>query len=179
MDRKRPGTTKTHWLRPLSRFRVHDGGATAVEFALIALPFFGLLFAIVQTSVVMFANQALQTMVSNASRKVMTGEMQTKDFKYFKSTLCNQKRDIIFDCTKLKVQVKSFDNFASANPKDFVTPDCFDSKKTAPDSCFDAGAAKKVVIVRATYVWPFGVSFEDKDFKQTLVGVSAFRAEPY
>ena len=167
-------------MRLLARFRRDRSGATAVEFALIALPFFGLIFAIIQTSIVMFASQALQTMTSDASRKIMTGQLSgTSTLKAFRDELCDQEEDVIFDCSKILVQVKSFDNFALANPKNVFTPDCFDLKKAAGASCYSPGGPQKVVLVRVVYPWPFGLTLEDLGRPRTLVAVSAIRTEPY
>ena len=43
--------------KPLRRFRRDRRGSAAVEFALIATPFFALLFAIIETSIVFFAGR--------------------------------------------------------------------------------------------------------------------------
>ena len=45
----------------MRRFRRNRRGSAAVEFALIATPFFALLFAIIETSIVFFAGQVLET----------------------------------------------------------------------------------------------------------------------
>ena len=63
--------------RAVGRFIRQRDGATVVEFGLVALPFLGLLFAILQTALVFFAGQVLQTAVTNASRLIMTGQAQT------------------------------------------------------------------------------------------------------
>jgi Flp pilus assembly protein TadG len=170
-------TTRIRMLRLLARLRADDSGATAVEFAFVALPFFGLLFAIVQTSLVIFAGQALQTMVAEVSRKIMTGQLANKTKADFKAALCASSTMGMFDCNKLLVQVQSFADFAAADPNTFVNPDCFDSAKADKAACYNPGAASQVVIVRVAYEWPFGVSLLDDN--ATLVAVSAFLSEPY
>lgn len=179
--RRHPHTPDRRSLRRLiARFRRNERGATAVEFAFIALPFFGLLFAIMQTSLILFANQALQTMVSNASRKIMTGQLtENSTMQQFKNAICDADESVMFDCTKLLIQVQSFDNFASANPSTFVNNDCFDAAKAGSTACFKPGGPEDVVIVRAAYEWPFGVNLEKLNTKQLLIAVSAFRNEPY
>jgi Flp pilus assembly protein TadG len=161
----------------VARMRSDENGATAVEFALIALPFFGLLFAIVQTSLVMFAGQVLQTMVSDVSRKIMTGQLANKDKAAFKAALCASPSMIMFKCEKLLLQVQSFADFSTANPSTFIEPDCFDATKAEGASCYNPGTASQVVIVRVAYPWPFGISVLEKN--RTLVAVTAFRSEPY
>src|ERR1700749_4204047 len=53
------------------------GGATAVEFALVAAPFIALLVAILQTALVFFAARVLDEVTEEASRYIMTGQAQT------------------------------------------------------------------------------------------------------
>ncbi len=162
--------------RLLARLRADESGATAVEFAFVALPFFGLLFAIVQTSIVMFAGQVLQSMVADVSRKIMTGQFANKTRADFKNELCASPNMFMFDCEKMFVQVQSFGNFSDADPKK-GNPDCFDPAKAEDAECYNPGTASQIVMVRVDYEWPFGISVLDD--KKRLVAVSAFRSEPY
>ena len=56
------------------RFVRRDDGATVIEFAIVIMPFLALLFAILETALVFFAGQVLETAVTDASRLVMTGQ---------------------------------------------------------------------------------------------------------
>src|SRR5580692_1890976 len=56
------------------RFARHQGGATAVEFALVLLPFLALMFGIIETALVFFADQTLETAVANSARLILTGQ---------------------------------------------------------------------------------------------------------
>jgi Flp pilus assembly protein TadG len=47
-----------------------QGGAAAVEFDLVAAPFLALVFAIIETAIVFFAGQALETAASDSSRLI-------------------------------------------------------------------------------------------------------------
>ena len=111
---QRSMTIRIRMPRFIARLRADESGAAAVEFALVALPFFGLLFGIVQTSLVMFAGQVLQTTVADVSRKIMTGQLKTK--ADFEAALCASASMTMFDCNKLLVQVQSFGDFSVANP---------------------------------------------------------------
>ena len=66
----------------LRRFRSNRRGSVAVEFSLIALPFFALLFAIIETALVFFASQVLETAVQDSSRLILTGQAQTAATPY-------------------------------------------------------------------------------------------------
>jgi len=50
-----------------------EDGAAAVEFALVAAPFLAMVFAIIETAIVFFAGQALETAAADGSRLIMTG----------------------------------------------------------------------------------------------------------
>ena len=53
-------------------------GATAVEFALVAGPFLALVAAIVQTFLVFFAQELLESVVQLSSRQILTGQVQSQ-----------------------------------------------------------------------------------------------------
>jgi Flp pilus assembly protein TadG len=173
----RPRRTRLKFL--LSRFCADRTGATAVEFAFVALPFFTLLFAIIQTSLVMFGSQALQSMTSTAGRKIMTGEMVGKTFSDFKDAMCTGTgASAMFDCDKLLVQVQAFDSFPTAS---MVTKEpCFklDPPPTGSD-CYNSGNGRQIVIIRVAYDWPFAVDLEELDHKTRITAVAAFRNEPF
>ena len=76
--------------RVIRRFARQQSGSAAVEFGLIALPFFALLFAILETAIIFFAGQALETAVVDSGRLIMTGQAQLKgwDQGAFKNAVC-------------------------------------------------------------------------------------------
>ena len=65
----------------LRRFRRSRRGSVAVEFALVAPVFFALLFAIIETAIMFFASQALETITANSARYIMTGQAQNGEFR--------------------------------------------------------------------------------------------------
>src|SRR3984893_13534409 len=76
----------------LRRFRRNRRGSAIVEFALVAPVFFALLFAIIETALVFFASQVLETITQNSARQVLTGQAQTASFDQtaFKNYVCGQ-----------------------------------------------------------------------------------------
>src|SRR5206468_616540 len=101
------------WLlaaRALRRFTRQEDGTTAVEFAMVAAPFLALVFAIIETAVVFFSSQALETAVADSSRLIMTGQAQNGGFNQaaFKNAVC-AKIFGLFDCQNgVYVDVKTF-----------------------------------------------------------------------
>lgn len=162
----------------ISRFWRNRDGATAVEFALIGLPLFALLFAIIQTSILIFATHSLQSMVDGVSRKMMTGQLASASETEFRNTLCDPDTSGLFDCGKMRVQVQSFPNFSTADPSTFMNKACFHADPDEDTPCYNPGASQQVTLIRVHYDWPFGANMADLG-KHTLVAVSAFRNEPY
>ena len=55
-------------MRGIRRYLCSDHGATASEFALVAVPFVSLVLAIIALSFVLYSNMALQNATENAAR---------------------------------------------------------------------------------------------------------------
>lgn len=167
----------------LSRFRRNQDGATAVEFALVATPFFALLFAIIETAVVFFVSQAMDTAVETAGRLIRTGQAQQDGTSAaaFKTAICNQMGGIL-DCTSgLKVDVRKYTNFGSI---DLGTPvDGSGNLKVTEN--YQTGHGGDIVVVRAYYEWPVLVNLLGNglgnlpDGKHLMVATAAFRNEPF
>src|ERR1700728_56837 len=81
------------------KFARREDGSVAVEFAFIALPFFALLFATLETSLIFFAGQTLETAVADSARMIMTLQAQNSGYDYnaFKSQICSRIY-AMFDC---------------------------------------------------------------------------------
>ena len=102
-----PRRVAARWLR---RFVRKEDGSSAVEFALIAAPFMALIFAILETALVFFSGQALETAVADASRLILTGQAQTQGMSQttFKDAVCARIFGL-FDCQSgVYVDVKKF-----------------------------------------------------------------------
>src|SRR3954462_14308502 len=86
--------------KTLRRFRRNRRGSAAVEFALVAPVFFALLFAIIETAIIFFANQVLETVTQDSARMIMTGQAQAAVYTQaqFKSYICGRIA-ALFDCT--------------------------------------------------------------------------------
>ena len=63
--------------RALSRLAADESGVTAIEFAAVGPVFLALLLMIVETGIVFGANQMLENAVYNASRQILTGQLQS------------------------------------------------------------------------------------------------------
>lgn len=169
-------------LRTMRRLGRNEDGAAAVEFAMVAAPFLALVFAIMETALVFFAGQALETAAADSSRLIMTGQAQTKGFNQskFKEEVCGKIYGL-FDCAGgLYVDVKKYNSFASI-PVD--KPINNGNMNTATG--YDPGGPGDIVVVRLMYQWPVYVSLLGLNLsdlsggKRLLLSTVAFRNEPY
>ncbi|MEM9122890.1 MAG: TadE/TadG family type IV pilus assembly protein, partial [Pseudomonadota bacterium] len=106
------------------RFQHDEQGVAAVEFALAATPFFVFLFACFESAAVFFSTSTLDNAVTEASRQIMTGEAQSQNMSAaeFKQTICD-RIDLLLDCSRLLVDVRTFENFGDANSNDPIDDD--------------------------------------------------------
>jgi Flp pilus assembly protein TadG len=166
----------------LTRFRRNDSGATAVEFALVALPFIALMFAILETSLTFFAGQTMETAVGTAARLIRTGQAQQAGFDVgkFKDQICDQLSPLL-SCAGIKVDVRKFTTFDNI---DLTVPVDTDGNLDVQEN-YDPGHGGDIVVVRAYYEWPVFVRLLGNDLatlpdgKHLLVATAAFRNEPF
>src|SRR4051794_16642635 len=164
------------------RFARGEDGAAAVEFAMVAAPFLALMFAIMETALVFFASQTLETAVADSARLIMTGQAQSQKFDApaFKNSVCS-KIGGLFDCAAgLYVDVKTYSSFGSIdNSPPTVKPD------GTIDTSYNAGGPGDIVVVRLMYQWPVYASLLGFNLsniggnKRLLMATAAFRNEPY
>ena len=167
----------------LRRFRRNHRGSAAVEFALVAPIFFGLLFAIIELALVFFASQLLETVTQDSAREIMTGQAQTANFTQaqFKNLVCS-KITVMFDCVNgISIDVQSYSGFGSINIADPIDA----SKNFVPPNNYLPGGPGDIVVVRIFYQWPLivtGLGYNIANLsgsKRLLSATVAFRNEPY
>src|SRR5262245_5802076 len=144
--------------RRLRRLARREDGAVAVEFALVAAPFLALLFAIMETAMIFFAGQTLETATADTSRLIMTGQAQSKGFQMtqFKTALCSRIY-AMFDCAnKIQIDVRTIGttSFASADTSKPIANGQVDSSGFD----FKPGGPGCIVITKVMYEWPVFVS---------------------
>jgi Flp pilus assembly protein TadG len=167
--------------RALSFIR-STGGATAVEFGLVAAPFIGMLMAILQAGLVFFAQEVLQTSTTDASRLIMTGQAQTGNLTaaQFKTDVCTDA-SVLFSCSGIYVNVQSFSSFSSMTQENPVSGGSFNSGAMN----YSAGNPGDIVLVQVFYQWPIylgPLNFTLANLgasTRLLVGTAVFRNEPY
>ncbi len=165
----------------VGKFRSNENGATAVEFALVAFPFFFLLTAIIEASLFFFAGQMLESAVDRVGRQVRTGQLDnTTTESQLKAVVCIEA-SLLFNCSGLLVDVKSAATFGDlGDPPGPVSgaldPDDFD---------YDAPGSIQIMRITATYEWPVFSNYvaahlaDLNSGNALLTAISVFRTEPY
>ena len=178
-----PRRRRFAWLGPLRGFVRHEEGSTAIEFAVVAAPFLALVFAILETALVFFAAQTMETAVADASRLIMTGQAKAGGFDKakFKDEVCKHIV-AMFDCKGgMQVDVQTYANFAIADTSKPLDAD----GKLKTNFVYSPGCPGDIVVVRVMYLWPlyittFGFTLADMaGNKRLLISTAAFRNEPF
>jgi Flp pilus assembly protein TadG len=169
--------------KALRRFRRNRRGSAAVEFALVAPVFFALLFAILETGIVFFAGQVLESVTQDSARTIMTGQAQTSALTQaqFKTNVCS-RISVLFDCANgIYVDVRSYSAFASVD----ITAPIDSSGNFVNNMQYSPGAAGDIVVVRLFYQWPLivtGLGYNIANLnnsKRLLTATAAFKNEPF
>lgn len=168
----------------LRRFRRDERGVTAIEFGVIALPFFALIFAIIEVGMVFFAAQTMETAVEMAARLVRTGEAHQREMTKddFLGEICGVLEGL-FDCRNgLRLDVRTYPAFGSI---DLSVPFDAQGNLDTKDFTYDMGKGGDIVVVRAFYEWPVLINLMGLDLANMPAGTrllgttTAFRNEPF
>ena len=167
----------------LRRFRRNRRGSAAIEFALVAPIFFGLLFAIIEIAMIFYASQVLETVTQDSARLISTGQAQDVGYTQaqFKNLVC-ARITTMFDCQNgISIDVRSYPSFSAVNVTDPI-----DSTKTfTNDMKYCPGKDGDSVVVRLFYQWPLfvtGLGFNPSNLtgnKRLLTATAAFQNEPF
>jgi Flp pilus assembly protein TadG len=178
-----PAASSTSVRTVLRRFRRNRRGSAAVEFALVAPVFFALLFAIIETAIVFFAGQVLETITQQSARMILTGQAQNAGYTQgqFKTYVCNQI-PALFTCANDYVEVQSYPAFANVTLNSQIDANNnFDSSNMQ----YNPGGPGQIVVVRLFYQWPLfvtGLGYNISNLagsKRLLAATSAFQNEPF
>lgn len=171
----------------LRRFGGDRRGATAVEFAFLAFPFFAILLVVFQAGLLVVAQQTLDAATDRANRVLFTGEFQTgasetaaKD--RLKAVMCAGSN--LIDCTELRIEVTASATFGSRvvnQPYDAV------GHRWNPDfgSVFQCPGGSQVVTIQAAVPVPMYTSLLSASARtmpggrQLITSTAVFRSEPY
>lgn len=136
-------------------------GATAIEFALLALPYFLVVFAIIETFIALMGEQLFVNATDTMARKLRTGQISsTITREDFRRAFC-QEVSILVTCSedeiktpsKLYIDLRQFNSFAdmpAAIPL-IKTGDYYDLNTSTFG--FKPGGSGTINMLRSYYRW--------------------------
>ena len=138
----------------VKRFQSANEGATAIEFAFLAIPFFMLLFGILELAIIFFISSTLSHAVGEAGRLIRVGSFQSCGQAAFKEAVCS-RMNAIGSCDKnLRLDVVSDASFSNitliAPPPPPVAPSGAPAPPV-PNGEYDSTVAGDPVVVRALF----------------------------
>ncbi|GGD02095.1 TadE/TadG family type IV pilus assembly protein [Aquisalinus flavus] len=156
-------------------------GATAIEFALVAPMFFIVVFAIMETSVLVMNKFTLRSIIFEVTRDLQTGEIQRSGdpADAFKKAYCGHTPKHL-DCADIQFDVRSF---ASLQKIKVVKPS-FNGKGKATNFVFKPGKQEEITMVTATMPYSFNTPllkdiFQSDGEPVLVVGYAITKNEPF
>lgn len=175
------------WIRTAralgARFTKNEAGSTAMEFAIVALPFFTLMLAAIDFGLMRFATSTLENGVSEAARQIRTGQVVANGTTaaQFRTLVCDNVSMLLACDQRLAIDVRVFDSF-----DDVTFPAALDGNGNLTGGFqYQTGGPGDIVLVRVFYSWPmltpvFGEAMANMNGGARLLSASsAFRNEPF
>ena len=155
-----------------------------MEFALIAAPFFFIIFGLMEICVIFIMSTVLEHAVSESSRQIRTGQAQDAGFSIveFRKSVCNGVFDLMSCDSNLHIDVKRLTSFSSA---ELQTPIDGDGNFDDDDFTFEPGGANDIVAVRVYYEWSLITPILSRPLanlangKHLIQATAVFRNEPF
>lgn len=174
----------------LQRWSSDTGGASAIEFAMTAMPFLLFIFGIMITGLQFFTMNSLEHGVESAGRLVRTGQAQNSNMTVaqFKQSICQSASAPLACDSHLSVHIQQGAQWSDIVPQPCLKNDgtLNTGTGTGTDSLSTySGSASVVVLVTACYQWdlpknvpiiPIG---NMSNGARLLQAATTFRSEPF
>lgn len=177
--------------RLLKRFTKDRKGATALEFAILVIPFSALLFSIIELAIVFFIGSTVSHAMQTTAREIRTGEFQATcgTAETFKAKICDGMAGLGNCQANMRIDVvtspsgRFMPNLLPPTPttEDPAAPG---QPTILPDTYVDTPAGA-VVVVRAQYYHPLTIPgsvtrlSNQPGNRRVISAATAFRNEPF
>jgi Flp pilus assembly protein TadG len=155
------GEHKVERARSFRRFVRDRRGSTALEFALLALPFALLVFAILESCISFAGQEVMANITDDVARQLRTGQLKPADVAGTKLTtlICGRLQIIVStDCPdQLLVDLRQYSTFADAALASFKIAGgkvVLMQGTTQQDFANSPGPAESRNMLRVFYAWP-------------------------
>lgn len=131
----------------------------ALEFAMVAMPFFAILFISLNSALMMFCNAVVQGAVATAARQIQTGQMQNINanctspaptnsaIAAFEASVCSNLYGQL-PCGGITYDVRTFSSFSAIS---------LPAPSGSTKYCFNTGGSGAIVAVRVIYNWAYAI----------------------
>ncbi|MEI9415416.1 pilus assembly protein [Mesorhizobium sp. B2-5-4] len=161
MEFSSTGQHKMERTRSFRRFVRDRRGSTALEFALLAMPFALLVFAILESCISFASQEVMANITDDVARRLRTGQLRAADIAgdSLKNMICDKLEIIVSqDCpNQLSVDLRQYTAFADAALAGFrIQGGDIKLTNSGADVPFTvtAGAAESKNMLRVFYKWP-------------------------
>jgi Flp pilus assembly protein TadG len=137
-------------MRILRSFTKDRKGSAAIEFAILALPFMVLIFAILEIAVMFFVDSGLDAALHKTVRQVRVGAAKTGkwDINAFKTAVCNELSYSFSCAANLKVRAVVVTNMNSVSKIDPISNGTLNVTED-----FNIGDSGDYVLIQAFLTW--------------------------
>ncbi|MEP3046697.1 MAG: TadE/TadG family type IV pilus assembly protein [Roseibium sp.] len=158
-------------------------GVVAIEFAMVGIPFFIILFATMEIGLVFVVNRMVDNSVVTASRMIRTGQNSSDSFTpdNFAEQVCDNMPSFLCKPDRLLVNVRTATSFTDAPPENYQ----YDSDgQLNEEHSYQQSGSGDIVIVNVIYKWPMFTSVMnlnqmDHGNERHLSSTMVFRNEPW
>jgi hypothetical protein len=167
------------------RDRSRRKGSTAVEFAMVLLPFSFMMFAILELGLVFVVDSSLSNATMESGRLIRTGQARAANMtpEQFRDDLCGRMSAFATDCDeRIRIDVRVIPAFGAPVPDPMQDGVSFNESQID----FDYGTFGSPVLVRVWYKQPLMTTFLSQGLSRLsteprsarLMAATAFRNEP-
>ncbi|CDX61861.1 pilus assembly protein [Mesorhizobium sp. M2C.T.Ca.TU.009.01.2.1] len=135
-------------------------GSTAMEFAMLAIPFALLVFAILESCISFAGQEVMANITDDVARQLRTGQLQKTNVSEasVKQLICSRLEIIVAqDCPGLFVDLREYSSFADAATAGFrIDGNNIVLTQGGSDKTFTVspGLAESINMLRVFYKWP-------------------------
>lgn len=172
----------------LCDFGRNRDGATAVEFALFAIPLTMLILGMIELTMLAAAGTLLQGATDDAGRLIRTGQVQNAADPQaaFEDMLCD-KVDLYLDCDRLQYEAIVIEDGLFGGAGISTAEPEYNPDGDLDTQGFDPGEENEVVLIRVAYRYPLltplvGPFFADEGVlnnTRLLMSTTVIKNEPY
>ncbi|CAH2397932.1 TadE/TadG family type IV pilus assembly protein [Mesorhizobium ventifaucium] len=151
-----------------ARFLGDRRGSTALEFAMLAVPFALLVFAILESLISFGGQEVMANITADVARRLRTGQERQANVTEatLKTMICGRLEIMVAkDCPGLEVDLRAYPSFAVAAQAGFKINQDGEIELTGTDPAtftVSPGPAESINMLRVFYKWPIMTNFMAK-----------------